>query len=351
MSVTLKDIAERAGVSISTVSRVINNDKDKPASQETAQKIWKLVKEMGYIPNFHAKNLKSGKIVSPNLYKTIGCILASPKDTFKDQFFSQIMMGIQSEAVLHEYNVGYSFSYFEDKSALFQYITSSAVDGYVLLGRINEDLFNFIKSKIDNLVYVGLNRIGRDLDEVICDAYEATSCAVEYLISLGHTQIGYIGEIPELTDSKVINEHRFKAFKNTLEKHNIPLEESYIKNITLSSKEGYNAMTEIIKAGILPSAIFCGNDITAIGVMKAIHKSGLKIPKDISVIGLDNIEVSEYFRPSLTTIHVPKEELGRFAVKLLIDKINGGHQVNTLVKLPFELVIRESCSDLKKVAN
>ncbi|HQA60967.1 MAG TPA: substrate-binding domain-containing protein, partial [Tepidanaerobacteraceae bacterium] len=155
--------------------------------------------------------------------------------------------------------------------------------------------------------------------------------------------IGYIGEIPELGDYKVINEHRFRAFKNTLAKHNISLDENYIKNITLSSKEGYNAMTEIIKGGNLPSAIFCGNDITAIGVMKAIHKSGLKIPKDISVIGLDNIEVSEYFRPSLTTVHVPKEELGRFAVKLLIDRINGGHEINTLIKLPFKLIERESC--------
>jgi len=347
MSVTLKDIAERAGVSISTVSRVINNDKNKPASHETAQKIWNLVREMGYVPNFHAKNLKSGKKLNPNLDKTIGCILASPKDTFKDHFFSQIMMGIQSEATQHGYNVGYTFSYFEDKSTLFQHITSSKVDGSIILGRINEEVLSFLQSKIKNLVYAGLNRIGRDLDEVICDAYEATCCAVEYLISLGHTKIGYIGEIPELGDNKIINEHRFRAFKDTLAKHNIPLEESYIKNITLSSKEGYDAMTEIIKTGILPSAIFCGNDITAIGAMKAIHKSGLKIPKDISVIGLDNIEVSEYFRPSLTTIHVPKEELGKFAVKLLIDRINGGHEINTLIKLPFKLIERESCDICK----
>lgn len=347
MSVTLKDIAKKAGVSISTVSRIINNDQNKPASKETAEKVWALVREMGYVPNYYAKKLKSNTKHRPNLGKKIGCILASPKDTFKDHFFSQILMGIQGEAALNGYNVGYTFSYFEDRSALFQHITSSEVDGFLLLGRINEDLFNFIRSNIENLVYVGLNRIGRDLDEVICDAYEATSCAVEYLISLGHTKIGYIGEIPELEDNKVINEHRYKAFKDTLTKHNIPLEESYIKNITLSSKEGYDAMTEIIKAGILPSAIFCGNDITAIGVMKAIHKSGLKIPKDISVIGLDNIEVSEYFRPSLTTIHVPKEELGKFAVKLLIDRINGGHEINTLIKLPFKLIERESCDICK----
>lgn len=347
MSVTLKDIAEKAGVSISTVSRVINNDQNKPASEETAERVWTLVREMGYVPNYHARNLKASKKYRPNLEKTIGCILASPKDTFKDQFFSQIMMGIQSEAALNGYNVGYTFSYFEDKSALFQHITSSEVDGSIVLGRMNEELLSFIKSNIKNLVYVGLNRIGRDLDEVICDAYEATSCAVDYLISLGHESIGYIGEIPLQNNNNIINEHRYRAFKDTLAKNSIPLNDCYIKNINLSSKDGYNAMIEIIELGNLPSAIFCGNDITAIGVMRAIHKNGLRIPKDISIIGLDNIEVSEYFRPALTTIHVPKEELGRFAVKLLIDKINGGHEINTLIKLPFKLIVRESCDVCK----
>lgn len=347
MSVTLKDIAERAGVSISTVSRVINNDQNKPASEETAEKVWKLVRELGYAPNYHARNLKASKKYKPNSEKTIGCILASPKDTFKDHFFSQIMMGIQSEAALKGYNVGYAFSYFEDKSALFQHITSSKADGTIVLGRMNEDFLSFIKNNINNLVYVGLNRIGRDLDEVICDAYEATRCAVDYLISLGHKNIGYIGEISSLNNNNIINEHRYRAFKDTLAKNNILLNDCYIKNITLSSKEGYDAMMEIIESDNLPSALFCGNDITAIGVMRAIHKNGLRIPKDISIIGLDNIEISEYFRPSLTTVHVPKEELGRFAVKLLVDKINGGHEINTLVKLPFKLIVRESCDVYK----
>ena len=346
MSVTLKDIAQRAGVSISTVSRILNNDQNKPASKETAERVWALVRELGYVPNYHAKKLKSNAKSRPYLGKNIGCILASPKDTFKDHFFSQILMGIQGEAAFNGYNIGYTFSYFEDKSTLFQQITSSDADGYILLGRINEEFFNFIKSNVDNLVYVGLNRIGRDLDEVICDAYEAASCAVEYLISLGHTKIGYIGEIPA-GENRVINEHRFRAFKDTLEKHNIPLEENFIKNISLSLKEGYDAMAEIIKSGTLPGAVFCGNDITAIGAMKAIHKSGLKIPNDISIIGIDNIEITEYFRPSLTTVHVPKEELGRFAVKLLIDRINGGHKINTLIKLPFKLIERESCDKYK----
>jgi len=257
------------------------------------------------------------------------------------------MMGIQSEAALHGYVVGYTFSYHEDESALYQHITSSRVDGAIVLGRMNEDFLNFLKSNIKNLVYAGLNKIGRDLDEVICDAYEATCSAVEHLISLGHKRIGYIGAIPSQAKNNVINEHRFTAFKDTLDKYGIPLNNHHIKNIILSSKEGYDGMCEIIEAGDLPTAVFCGNDIVAIGAMKAAHKSGIRIPKDISFVGLDNIEVAEYVRPALTTIHVPKEDLGRFAVKLLVDRINNGHEVNALLKLPFTLIVRESCGPCK----
>lgn len=344
MSVTLKDIALKAGVSISTVSRIVNNDQKKSASKKTTEKVWALIRELGYVPNSDARNLiKNTKSDLSPLNKTIGCILTSQKDSFRDPFFSQIMMGVQSEAALNGYVVGYTFSYSEDQSLLYQHIASTKMDGAIVLGRMSEDFLIFLKNNIQNFIYVGLNKVDRNFDEVICDAYDATCCAVEHLISLGHNKIGYIGGIPSLSKNNVINEHRFSAFNDTLNKHNIPVYDNYIKNINLSSKEGFDAMSEIIMTGDLPSAIFCGNDIAAIGAMKAIHKNGLRIPKDISVVGLDNIEVAEYVRPSLTTIHVPKEDLGRFAVKILIDRINNGHEVNALLKLPFTLIVRESC--------
>lgn len=344
MAVTLKDIAEKAGVSISTVSRIINNDQNKPASKKTTEKVWSLVNEMGYLPNTNARNLvKNCNDPNNRQNKTIGCILASQKDSFRDPFFSQIMMGIQSEANQNGYVVEYTFSYSEDKNMFYQQIVSTKVDGAILLGRMSEDVLNFITNNIQNLVYAGLNRIGRDLDEVICDAYSVTYSAMEYLISLGHKKIGFIGTIPSPVKNNIINEHRFTAFKDTLDKYRIPLIDNYIKNITLSSKEGFEAMNVIIESGDMPSAVFCGNDAVAMGAIKAIRKHGIHIPKDISIMGIDNIEVGEYLRPSLTTINIPKEELGRFAVKLLIDKINGGHEINTIIKLPYSLVIRESC--------
>ena len=345
MGVTLKDIAKRANLSISTVSRVINNDQTKPASRETQEKVWKIVRELGYVPNQNARRLVKGQEQGKNLKtKTIGCIFTSTKDTYNDPFFSLIARGVQIEAAERGYVLGYSFSSTDmTHSALYNNITSTPVDGAVVMGRFNKDFLEFLKNNIKNLVYAGLNYVNGGFDEVICDAYKAAICAVEHLISLGHKKIGYIGSAAEPENNGIINEHRFEGFKAAMEKHGLEINESFVRKIELSTMEGYMAMKDMLESKELPSAIFCANDSVAIGAMKAIHEKGLKIPNDMAIIGIDDINMSSFVQPALTTIHVPKIELGRFAAKILIDRIEGGHELPVRVDLPFELKIRESC--------
>jgi len=347
MAVTLKDIAQRANLSISTVSRIINNDQTKPASRETQEKVWKIVRELGYVPNQNARRLVKGQRSAQGKKlrtKALGCIFTSTKDIYNDPFFSLIARGVQMEAEERGYILGYSFSSTDmTRSALYNNVTSMSVDGAVIMGRFNKDFLMFLKNNIANLVYAGLNYVNGGFDEVICDAYKAAICAVEHLISLGHTKIGYIGSIPEFEDNGVINEHRFEGFKDAMQKHGLEINKSFIRNIELSTMDGYEAMKDMLENKELPSAIFCANDSVAIGAMKAIHEFGLKIPCDIAIIGIDDIEMSAFVRPALTTIHVPKIELGRFAAKILIDRIEEGHNLPVRVDLPFELKIRESC--------
>jgi DNA-binding LacI/PurR family transcriptional regulator len=349
MAVTLKDISKKAGVSISTVSRIINNDRNKPSSKKTTEKVWKIIRELGYVPNMNARNLSKGYEKSENI-KThiIGCILASSKETYKDPFFAQILSGIQNEAISNGYLMGYSFSFSEDSGALFNKILSNKIDGAVVLGRLNEDFLSFIKSNINNLVYAGLNSLNAGFDEVICDSYKAACCAVDHLINLGHTKIGYIGSIPGKENLNVVNEHRFDGFFDTLKKHGLELCKDNIQNIEFSTIEGFKAMNIILETGSTPTAIFCSNDYAAIGAMKAIHKAGLRIPNDIAVVGLSNMDISEYIRPALTTVHVPKEELGMFAAKILINKIESSRQIPVKIELPFKLIVRESCGAVPK---
>ncbi|WP_304943856.1 LacI family DNA-binding transcriptional regulator [Vallitalea guaymasensis] len=347
MSVTLKEIAKKAQVSISTVSRVINNDTNKPASKETQDKVWKIVRELGYVPNQNARNLIKGQesIIENTNTRAIGCIFTSTKDTYNDPFFSQIARGIQDEVSKRGYILGYSFSSCDMSfSSLYNNLTSNPVDGAVILGRFSEDVLNFLKQNIKNIVYTGVNYVDAGFDEVICDGYKGAMAAVEYLISLNHRDIGFIGSTKELEN--VVNEHRYEGYLDTMNKQEIPVKKEYIQDVELSTADGFTGMDNMIKRlgrDKLPTAIFCANDLVAIGAMKALHKNNIKVPEDISIIGLDDIELSEYVTPGLTTIKVPKVELGKFAVKMLIDKIENGHTLPVRVNVPFTIIERESC--------
>lgn len=346
MAVTLKDIAKQANLSISTVSRIINNDQSRPASRETQDKVWRIVQELGYIPNQNARRLVRGQRQDSevSITKTIGCIFTSTRDTYNDPFFSFIARGVQMEATERGYMLGYSFSSSNlTHSALYNNIATTPVDGAVIMGQFDKDFLGFLHNNFNNLVYAGLNRVNGGFDEVICDAYAATVCAVEHLISLGHQKVGYIGHLPDQQGEEIINEYRFDGYRDTIKKHGLEMNMEYISGVGLSTQEGYEGMKNLLSRDQIPTALFCANDSVAIGAMKAIHESGLKIPKDICLVGIDDIEMSAFVRPALTTIHVPKIELGRFAAKILIDRIEGGHNLTVKVDLPFELEVRESC--------
>jgi DNA-binding LacI/PurR family transcriptional regulator len=347
MSVTLKEIAKKANVSISTVSRIVNNDKLKPASQETQEKVWRIIHETGYIPNQNARKLVKNQTCFDRsaTTKAIGCIFASTdKNTFNDPFFSLVTRGIQLETGKNGYVLGYSFSSSDlSQAALFNNITSHPVDGILILGRYSDDVLKFLRNNFKNLIYSGLNYINGGFDEVICDSFKAAECAVGHLIKLGHRRIGYLGAIPQTELHNVVNEHRYEGYLAALAKHQIQVDLTLVKNIWLSTKAAYLGMKELLKEKRIPTALFCANDLAAIGAMKAICEAGLLIPKDIAVVGIEDIEMAAYVEPALTTIRVPKEELGRLAVKVLVDRIEGGHELPIRVDVPFELVIRESC--------
>jgi DNA-binding LacI/PurR family transcriptional regulator len=350
MTVTLKEVAEKANVSVSTVSRVINNDTKKPASKETQDKIWKIVREIGYVPNQNARNLIKGKEEEVDLpTKAIGCIFTSTQDTYNDPFFSEIARGIQEEVSNRGYVLGYSFSSCDMSfSALYNNLTSNPVDGAVILGRFSEDVLKFLKQNIKNIVYAGVNFVDAGFDEVICDGYKGAQEAVKYLIGLGHRDIGFIGAIPFEKD--VVNEHRYEGYKTALAKGMLVLNEKNTINVELSTIAGYKGMKEYLENNTvekLPTAFYCSNDVVAIGAMRALNEKDIKIPEQISIIGLDDIEMAAFVTPPLTTVKVPKEDLGKFAVKILIDKIENGHDFPVRVNLPFELIERNSCKNIE----
>lgn len=331
---TIKEIALLAGVSPSTVSRVINHPSSKVASKEVENRIWNIIRQTGYSPNPSARSLKLGD-GNKQPQKTIACILARSQIT--DPFFSQISRAVEQEAFRSGYIVKYIFSNQDiNDPDKHQIVADTAVDGVAVLGRFDRKMLAFLTTNYKRIVCVGLNNKDTGYDQILCDGYAASKMAISHLTDLGHTNIAYIGERT--------NEIRFKGYVDALEERKLPYNRNYIINTPISFEGGYDGAKKLLTVALDVTAIFCANDLTAIGAMKAAKELGYHIPRDLSIIGIDDIETSQYVSPMLTTIHIPMEELGRMAAKILIDRIENGKRIPAKVELPFQLVKRESCA-------
>lgn len=334
---TIKEIAVLAGVSASTVSRVINHPGSKAASKEVENRIWQIIRETGYVPNSSARNLKlqSTFAGSTALPKTIGCILARTHTS--DPFFSQITRGIEKEALRSGYIVKYIYSYQDIQNPDIQKdIQKTKVEGVAILGRPDSKTRTFLKSTYNRLIYTGLNNIESEYDQITCNAYLASKTAVSYLAELGHVHIAYLGERK--------NEIRYRGYLDAISQLALPLNRELVMDTPLSTKGGYQAAKKLLSSGSNVTALFCANDLTAIGAMKAARELNCRIPEELSVIGIDDIENSQYTTPMLTTIHIPMEELGIMTAKILIDRIESKKRIPMKVELPFQLIRRESCA-------
>ncbi|MDD5077082.1 MAG: LacI family DNA-binding transcriptional regulator [Sphaerochaetaceae bacterium] len=341
MAVRLKDIARESGVSISTVSRILSNDTSRKANSKTIAKVFATAERLGY---FHEKVTPAHFLEYFNPHETysVGCILTSEEETYVSPFFSALLAGIQHEIIKQGPSFPHNFFVAHIKDPGFvQFIQNTRLDCAIMLGRTSLENIEMLKANIANLVYAGVNKIGNGIDEVLCDAREAVLYAIDHLINLGHRSIGFIG--PTKKKHRVFNEHRYEGFLDAMKNHGLAVNPDYVVETMLTASDGYESMQVLIKRNHMPTAVFCGNDTVALGVMKALDEHQIRIPEDISIVGFDNIETVRYLKPALTTIDIPKQELGRLAVKVLLDRIESKREYSIKVNLPFTLIVRESC--------
>lgn len=338
---TLKEIAALAGVSVSTISRIINSPDDSFARKEVREKVWAIIKETGYIPNQSARELKMkhNRSAARTSY-TITCILGRSKTLDDNPFFAQVARAVEQQALNLGCCVSHSYSIFDIHNMDLQLRTNiPKTDGAIVLGRFSPEAMNYIEKHYRNKVYVGRNVMDCDWDQVICDGYDATKIAMAYLISCEHKRIGYLGES--------VNEVRYQAFSDMVRKHGLDPDSNLISRCQQNSDGGYMGADKLIKqADPLPTAVFCATDITAIGAIRRFSEAGIKIPDQLSVISMDNIELSAYVSPMLTTVEMPIVELGNIAVQTLMDRINKRHRLPMKIFLPNRLMIRESVAKL-----
>ncbi len=344
MSIKLKDIAADAGVSISTVSRAINGDPVKKVKDSTQKKIATSMLRLGYTPVGSELAFLESHAPSVTITKhSIGIILTSETKTFADPFFAEMLNVLQEELYKNNYVIKYIISESSvGQETLKSIISTQLVSGAIILGRLDEDLLLFFKSTIPHIVYTGLNYLDYDTDEVICDSFKAIRTLYNHLHKLNYSSIGFIGLVTSSCESRN-DHHRYSSYLACLAEHGLLLKADWVHSSQDNAEDGYTAMKEMITNGNLPRAIICASDMIACGVLRATTEHRIRVPEDLALVSIDNINVSQFLSPSLTTIDVSKVELARLSINMLIDKVDNRRDKNIRLDIPYELIIRESC--------
>lgn len=339
---TLKDIAEKVGVSISTVSRVLNNDDSKIVNAVTKEKILATAQELGYRTNRWSRRAIRDNGKKPAVTKRAGCIISLPQENYSYPYFSLVLKGI--EKGLSERGYGLAFIHtldeLRDPSVKQQIIEDSQIDGAIIIEGIDPQIYESLKKNIPTIVGIDVN--DPTIPTVSYDRIAASQAAVRHLIAQGNRKIGFIGGLGLSGD--ITREKRYRGYRYALLEAGIELEEKWILNADWQIETSFELMSKLVKESRneLPSAFFVASDVMAISAMRAVTEMGMRVPEDIAFFGVDNIEISQYTSPPLSTIHVPKYEIGQMAAYLLADYLEAKLSFPIKTLLPYELKIRDS---------
>lgn len=328
---SIRDVAKYAGVSITTVSRIINKDQSFSITKETKDKVYEAIAVLNYdIPDSY-KSRKSKK-------NSIGCIQRLTIEGNKDNFFSIITSGVKEHLNTHGINLKFSFTQLDFDYNEFENIFQTYPLGLILMGDVSETAYNFLKSKIKHIV--GIETTYDDIDSIRYNRFNAGIEAVTHLVEYGHTKIAYI-------DSNIIQDNlnnlgEFEAYLRVMEHKNLEINPNWIVNCKWHRDTCFNETIKLLQSENKPTALFVASEEMAISSMAAIHSLGLKIPEDISVIAISDIEEASYLTPPLTTVNIPHKEMGKLATEILLHRINGDNTITKQVYVPSKLTIRNS---------
>lgn len=311
-------------------------------------KIWNAAMKLNYTPNQSARQLKNGKGATVEKTYYINVLMTRMDSATSDPFFTELLHVIESE--IHKNGcilskVWYRSIFSDDRRCRYENVDSvirrmceeadGHNDGLIVIGKCNRAALKKLSQCYRSTVYVNRDSANGEVDEVICNGSQIARTAVEYLISLGHENIGYVGNYK--------GEARYKGYLETLHDHGLDIDTDYVINTKLSEVEGFEAMEHFMKSDKSPTGIYCANDITAIGMLKYLAKCKNRYYTP-SIISSDGIEESQYTTPMLTTVEISKTDMGHFALQLLMDRLKGGHKGVARIELQCKLIKRDSCT-------
>ncbi|WP_096189441.1 LacI family DNA-binding transcriptional regulator [Evansella halocellulosilytica] len=337
MAITIKDVAKKADVAPSTVSRVIANSPR--ISERTKEKVREAMKELGYHPNFNARSLANKST------KTLGIIMPnSANKTFQNPFFPEVIRGISTKAHQLEYGLYLSTGQTEDE--IFQevqdMVQGSRVDGIILLySRVNDKVMTYLYEQKFPFTVIGrpYDENMKDITYVNNDNFKAAKTVTEYLLLLGHRNIAFIGGNLDF----VVTVDHMEGYKKALNNAGLNLSDQYIVFHEELQEGGQEAVIDLMSLNERPTALIVADDIMTFGVMRMLSEMEIRVPDDISIISFNNLMISELSSPPMTTVDIHIYNLGYEAANCLIEKILHPETEAKKVLIPHKMIKRQTC--------
>ena len=336
---TQLDVARKAGVSRATVSYVINNrpDRQVPISKETRLRVLEVVEELGYEPDTRAQALRSGGT------KTLGLIIPD----IRNPHFVETVDGVEREARASGYhllfsNLGLNNEYGDE---IFRDLLGQRIDGLILMGGIiyqsvvaKNALNRLLKRRLSIVEITDRSDISYQVDLVISDYRQATGEVMSHLLSLGHKRIGIILGVAR----PAMAVDRLDPYQESLRAAGLPVDPALIAECGPAIEEGYQAALRLLKLPSRPTALIAINDLLALGALRAAADLGLRISEDLSLVGFDDIFVDTYLVPRLTSVSKDTVDIGREAVRLVLERIQNPDRPRQIVNRAARFIPRES---------
>ena len=333
---TIREVAKKAGVSITTVSRILNNDESFEVSAFTKEKVLEAVKQLNYV-----KKRNKSKISQSNI-SIIKCF--DEKIESDDPYFVSLKINLENN--LKRIFSKIKFFNLDDIKKMIksnEISIFSFTDAIIFIGEVSKEKLKFFKELNKNIICVDVYDTDNFIDYIKFDTKNSVEIVINYILKLNHKKIGLLVGRNKVVKNLV--DFREKYFKEIMLKEGLYNEE-YVKIGDFSTESGYSMMKEILELEDRPTAIFCGNDSIAMGAYKAIRENKLRIPEDISIIGFNNLKLSKYYTPPLTTIKIDTKLIAQETVNSLVELLEGRRDYHKKVFLPIELIERESCQKI-----
>jgi len=328
---SIQQVAKKAGVSTATVSRIINGSS--PVSEKMAERVWRAIRELKYYPNTYARTLASGRS------RLLGLIISD----ISNPFFPELMKGFEDVALENNYEVILTNTNYnpERTASCVRRMLERKVEGVALMtSEMDPELIGQLSHGGIPIVFLDVGKARNRISNISVDYGQGIREAVDHLCALGHHRIGFISGPMNLKSART----RRSAFLHCLNEYDLAGDSGLIVAGNHKIDGGATAMYRLLQLKKRPTAVLTSNDLTAFGALRAIHHTRLRVPEDLSIVGFDDIDLSQFSQPPLTTIRLARAELGRMAFGALHRILRGDTEKGSEYRIETHLVVRSSTS-------